>query len=888
MGTLLNIRSLRFFYGCKYEVAGKTALLDLEIEGEIPDQVLDYLETWQGFTALNPAEALYGVPHADWVGHFLSKGRGTFRLADIIAAMLVALQLWGRSPVCKSQVIKSFPGRIFLALPWQRQALLKEAVHLAIAFVSTSETEPDAISADLHARVSNFLTRMQPGGVAPNTMRFARAAMERGMPVTVLNQKSIRVGHGTYARSFRSSFSDQTPSLAERVVRNKWDCNQRLKQVQIPVPKALIAYSLPQAEAAAASLGWPVVVKPATLDQGVGVQVGVSSSKVLVRAFGVASKLQDRGVLVEEFIPGEDHRILVVNGRMMMACRRSPGGVIGDGVATVTALLDRLNDTPQRGTDARSSLIKITLDTEALSCLEEAGLTPDSIPEEGCVVPLRRTANISTGGTSVDVTEQVHPDNRMVAIRAARIVGLDIAGVDFICRDISISYREGGGAICEVNAQPGFRPHWLSAPERDINGEILDILFEGHRGRIPTAAISGTNGKSTTARMLHHIWQTSGKVAGVCTSVGTWIGEERVDTQNLSGVPGAALIFADPVAEAAVLEMPRLGLIRFGHACEHYDVAALLNVQKDHIGQNGINTLEDMARVKSEVTNRAHEAIVVNAEDPLCLEFTKNAPARRHILIAMRPDAPGLTAHLAKGGDGAYIDSNEGEDWVIFARGDQRQAFMKTAEIPATMGGHVRFNIFNAMCAAVLADAQGVKASVIRKALASFSASRENNPGRYNMVENLPFQLMVDYAHNEVGVTELCRIVESMPVTGKRLLVLSIIGSSGPAKFYAIGRRLVDLFDQIAVTADPKYIRKYGYYTGSDPLGEMLQTTRDVFVELGARPEQILTGRDGDALARTTFETARSGDLVLLLEGADTAYRQIDQFRAEMHQSNQL
>ncbi len=875
MGDVLRVREIQFSYGCREAIADRTVHLGLGVTGRAPDAVLDGLERGDG---LPLADAVLLHADDDWVASCLIGGRGPSRLADLAAALIVLLQQAARAPVFQAQVIQATPDRIGIALPWFRQTLTREAIALALACLA--QTEPGG--RDLTARISAFLVRERRGGLAPNSMRFARAAVARDMPIALLNQQTLRIGWGAHARLFRSSFTDRTGSLAERLARDKLYCAQRLKEAHLPVPEQRFVRTPEQALAAAEDLGWPVVLKPVGLDQGRGVHVGITSPDALAKAFQAASRLQDHGVVVERLVPGHDHRILVVNGRMMMAAQRLPGGIVADGKRTVRALLAALNADPRRGDDPRSLLIRVPLDDEALSCLDEAGLTPDSIPETGRFVPLRRTANISTGGTAVDVTDRVHPDNRIAAIRAARVVGLDIAGVDFICPDISVSYRDGGGAICEINAQPGFRPHWLSNPERDINGEILDVLFADRPARIPVAAITGTNGKSTTAMMLHHIWQTAGKTAGVCTTVGTWVGPDRIDTRNLSGRPGADLLLADPAVEAAILEKPRLGLIRFGHACDHYDVAALLNIQNDHLGQDGIETLEDMARLKSGVIRRARVAVVVNAEDPLCLQALKTATAPRRILVAMDQATPALAAHLEAGGDGIFTARQDDADWIVMARGARRVPVMPVSDIPATLGGVLRFNVMNAMFAIALADAQNLSGPVIRQALSGFESSREMNPGRYNMVTDLPFRVIVDYAHNEQGVAELCRVVQALPETGRRLLAVQILGNSGPEKLRTTLPSLLPVFDRIAILSNLASIRKYGWYTSPDPEEEMLQTARSILAELGAADGQALAGRGTGTLVADLLRSAAPDDVVVLMLTPDRAFAHLDRFRADM------
>jgi cyanophycin synthetase len=370
-------------------------------------------------------------------------------------------------------------------------------------------------------------------------------------------------------------------------------------------------------------------------------------------------------------------------------------------------------------------LIQLTLDDEALHCLAEQGLSAESIPEAGCFVRLRRTANISTGGIATDVSTTIHPDNCALAVRAARVVGLDIAGIDFLCPDITHSWREVGGAICEINAQPGFRVHWLGDPSRDINAEVLALLYPHGDLRIPTAAITGTSGKSTVARMLHHLWQTAGKTTGLCTAHGVWVGHEPIRTQNRSGLPGAQMLFNDPAVEAIVIELPRKGLLQFGHPCDRYDVAALLNVEDEHIGAEGVDTREQMAELKAEVLERATNAVVINAEDALCLAMRMRAGTQRHVLVGRSGSVPAIEEHRAQGGEAVFIQAHKGAPWIVLAKGAAQEPLMPLHDIPATMNGAVTINEVNALFAVALAWAQGLGPETLRHAMAGFHASPE-------------------------------------------------------------------------------------------------------------------------------------------------------------------
>jgi cyanophycin synthetase len=607
-----------------------------------------------------------------------------------------------------------------------------------------------------------WLEVVRQDGLAPNTLRFAWAALARGMPV-VTRPGFIQVGWGECAERLDSSFTGRTGNLASRLARDKHQTKLVLYEASIPVPSGTFVRTVDQALQFALAQGWPVVIKPADRDGGVGVVPGIRGEAGLRLAFDAASRLSAGGVVVEQHVDGADHRLLVVDGRLWAAARRTPAGVSGDGIATVAELVERINRDPQRGRHKRSMLMALDIDEEGRSCLVEQGLNAQSVPRAGRFVHLRRIANIGSGGTAEDVMHLVHPDNRALAERAARCIGLDIAGIDFLCPDISRSWMEVGGAICEVNAQPGFRVHWLAEPARDLNGELIDWLFRDKPARIPTAAITGTNGKTTVARMLHHIWLTAGRRAGVCTTQGVWVGQDRLTGDNLSGLPGGRILLNDPSVEVAVTEMPRKGLIRFGHPCDRYDVGALLNLQDDHIGVDGIHSLQAMAELKGEVLERATGAVVVNAEDPLALAMLGRSGAPRRILVASRADVPALRQHLSANGEAFYAGEHLGQPWIVHARGGVHVPLMRLHDVPAWMDGLLRHNAMNALFAAALASAQGVDPSTVRRALATFANTPQHNPGRYNFIEGLPFRVLLDYGHNPDGVAELCAIASGLP-----------------------------------------------------------------------------------------------------------------------------
>lgn len=898
----MRVEQRRFLRACTAGLSEKTALVEVSVSGKVIRTPATEKRIRDAASALCPQEPLYGVTEHDWPTAFLmpadsrTDGLAERWLGGWVVALAVAIQRWGRDPVWRGRVCDVGPGRLSLAIPWHRPSLFDDALSLALRLIpdwlGSDRPEPGqgpqwltwlapgrGAVGDLDRYLGGRLADIQAGGLGPNTLRFLEAAVRQGMPFDVL-PSFVQIGWGANARRFDLAVTGQTGWIAMGIARNKGKSIQTMADAGLPVPRAVLVGDAVQARQAADELGWPVVVKPLDRDGGEAVVTGIGDPDRLERAFTQAARISPGSVLVEEHCPGDDHRLLVVRGTVVHVARRAPAAVVGDGVSTVRQLVDQVNADPLRGTQRYSMLRALAIDAEALDCLSEQGFGPDSVLQQGHPVRLSRTANISTGGTAEDVTAIAHPDNIALAIRAARVIGLDIAGVDVLCPDISRSWREVGAVICEVNGQPGFRPHWLADPARDLNGKVLDILFGGRPARVPTAAIAGTNGKTTTSEMLARIWSTAGRLTGVCTTARLRIGAHIVSTDNLSGQPGARIILNDPGVQAAVLEMPRKGLIHFGHHCDRYDVAALLNVQDDHIGVDGIETIEQMAELKAEVLERATGAIVVNAEDPLCLAMRARAGTARHILVARTPDVAAVDEHRRAGGEAVVIDQRHGRRWIVLAAGGSDTAVMPLDDIPATRSGLLPFNEVNALFAAALAWAQGIDHDTIRRALSTFDNSGEQNPGRYNVIEGLPFQVVVDFAHNPDGVRGICSLAAALPVEGHRLLCSLNVGSRHPAHLTAVAPDLACCFDEFVLGCDPALVGHCSEYAGEDPAGAMVARSRALLLEQGVDPDRITGEVDRPTAIRRALDRARAGDLVVLLADHDEVRRVVDQWWA--------
>lgn len=860
------VQALRMLPGASAGLVQKTALLTCTVRAD--------LQAWQQRCQPRAADWQALLPQQSLVlGNLAPEG-----FPHWLLLLSLAIQREARDAVWLGRVIRSGAQGFTLALPYERPEVLRAALdwalqHLALwADPAATPERRAALSEPYRA----WLETVQVDGLSPNSLRFALAAFERRWPVAV-EAGIVHVGWGVNQQRLDGSFTGQTGHLAARSARFKSQSGLLLRQAGLPVPTGELVASWPQALEVARRLGWPLVVKPEHQDQGLGVVTGIRDEQALQQAFAAADACSPGAVLVQRHVSGLDYRLLVVKGRLLMATCRQPGGVVGDGQHTVAELVARINRDPRRGTDQRSLLMRLELDAEALTCLAQQSLSGDAVPAAGQSVWLRRTANISRGGMAVDVSEAVHPDNRLLALRAARIIGLDLAGVDLICPDISRSWQEVGGAICEVNAQPGFRPHWLADPGRDINGEILDLLYEQSSPRIPTVAITGTNGKSTTARMLHHIWLAAGRCAAVCTTQGVWIGADQVSSRNLSGLPGAQMILRDPAVEVGIFEMPRKGLIHYGHPCDRYDVGVLMNVQDDHIGQDGVAELEQMALLKAQVLERSSQVAILNADDPRCLSAGRRSDADRLILVAQSAENPELEAHRRAGGEAVFLRTEAAERLIVAARGSQESVLLPCQAIAASMDGLLRFNELNAMFAAAAAWAHGLDPLLIRSALETFSASLQCNPGRYNVVQQQPFTVLLDYAHNPDGVIELCRVVQAYrdasQLSGRCHLFSVAVGGSHRHHIDRVAPHLVATFASFVLSNDADDVAASSDYGADDPAGEMLAGFRRALIAQGAAEAAItcLPARSDDwrtvlhQAAGIAIERVQPGEMLVIL-----------------------
>ena len=729
---------------------------------------------------------------------------------------------------------------------------------------------------DLIARRDGFIRYAQRRALGPSTASIVHAAEARGIPWLRLNDQSlIQLGYGCHQQRIQATITGRTSHVAVELAGDKEETNRILARLGLPVPKQRLAQTADRAVAAAERIGFPVVTKPYNGNHGRGVSIGLATADEVRAGFARAAE-HSKSVIVESFITGHDHRMLVVNGELVAVSKREPGKVVGDGTHTIEQLVAEVNADPRRGIGHEKVLTQIDVDEQAVGLLAKRGYTRNTIPPLGEDVYLRLTANLSTGGTATDMTDVVHPDNAEMAIRAIQAIGLDIGGVDFLSPDITQSYKDVGGAVCEVNAAPGFRMH--TAPSegrpRDAAGKVIEMLFPKNApSTIPIAAITGTNGKTTTARLLAHIHKLAGKRVGLTTTDGVYIDGQRTVEGDMTGPTSARIVLSDPAVEVAVLETARGGLLRAGMAMRHVDVGAVLNIQPDHLGQKGIETLEQLAEVKRTIVEVATDTAVLNADDPLTLRMAAYTDAKHICYVTMDPAHDLVREHIRAGGRACAIEAGVNGHMITIYDHGAHIPLLWTHLIPATLEGRATFNVQNAMFAAAMAFSMGVRLEDIRHGLRTFDTTFFQAPGRLNVYDEHPFRVLYDYGHNAHAVGALCQLVNRMGIKGRRICVLSAPGDRRDEDIRAIGA--------VAAMADFDH---YVCRRDDSPRGrgehEVTEMLADALMGNGIGQDRITVIVDEQQAIDLALRMAAPGDLVLIFADAlARGWKQIVNFR---------
>jgi cyanophycin synthetase len=720
-----------------------------------------------------------------------------------------------------------------------------------------------------------FIRFAQRRALGPSTSSLVRAAEQRGIPWLRLNEQSlVQLGHGKFQQRIQATVTSSTSHIAVELASDKEETNKILATLGLPVPKQELVQSEAQAIRAAKRIGFPVVTKPYNGNHGRGISIRLTTDEEVAHGYAVARE-HARSVIVETFLEGDDHRLLVVNGDLVAATRRTPGHVVGDGKLSIAQLVEIVNQDPRRGVGHEKVLTRLELDAQAQKMLQSAGLTADSIAEPGQVVLLRSTANLSTGGTATDVTDVIHPDNREMAERAVRAIGLDVGGVDFLSKDITESYRTIGGGICEVNAAPGFRMHVAPSEgtPRDVAAPVIDMLFPaGASARVPIAAVTGTNGKTTTVRMVAHITKMAGYTPGLTTTDGVYIDGQRTMQGDMTGPVSARMVLADPQIDIAVLETARGGLLRAGMGVNEINVGAVLNVQADHLGLKGIDTLEQLGELKRIVVEVATDCAVLNADDPLVLKMAGHTEAKSICYVTMNPHHTLVREHIRAGGRACALEAGVNGQMITLYDHGSHIPLLWTHLIPATLEGRATHNVQNAMFAAAITFSLGIKLDAIRQGLRTFDSTFFQTPGRMNVFSAHPFKVLFDYGHNAHAVGMMADLAQRLDVLGRRIVVLAGPGDRRDEDLAAIAKAVAGRFDH--------YICRRDDNLRDRAADEVPRIQAAALSAAGVPAEAISIIPDEQEAIEAALRMGESGDLLLIFADALVrSWKQITKFK---------
>jgi len=823
----------------------------------------------------------YGEP-----GGFVRRLRddeGTW-LGHVMEHVAIELQNVAGSPVTfgRTRSIDGQPGQYNMVFQYKDKAVGREASELALKLIHSllpADIRPaEAEGADWNFpdERDSFIRYAQSRALGPSTASLVHAAEERNIPWLRLNNYSlVQFGHGRYQQRIQATTTGNTSNIAVELASDKEETNSILRDLGLPVPKQAIVRSPSQAVRAAERIGYPVVLKPLAGNHGRGVSINLKAPEEVELAFEKARE-HGRSIVVESYIEGFDHRLLVINGDLVAAAKRVPGHIVGDGKHTIEQLVDIVNQDPRRGVGHEKVLTRLEFDHQAKRLLEKTGYDRDTVPEKDEVVYLRSTANLSTGGTAIDVTDTIHPDNRDMAIRSIKAIGLDIGGVDFLTKDITESYRDAGGGICEVNAGPGFRMHVAPSEgtPRDVGGAVINMLFPPDApSSIPIAAVTGTNGKTTTSRMLAHILKLSGKTVGFTSTDGVYIDGNLSVPGDMTGPVSAQMILRDPSVDAAVMEVARGGMLRSGLGFPEADVAACLNVAADHLGLRGIDTLEQLAVVKRVPIEIARDAAVLNADDALCLQMADYTDAERLCYVTMNPAHSLVKRHITAGGQAFVLEQGMNGHMITIYDNEAHTPLLWTHLIPATVEGRAMHNVQNAMFAAALAYNMNVSLEDIRHGLRTFDSTYFQTPGRMNIYDEHPFRVILDYAHNPAAVRAMCGLVDRFDVDGRKTVVLAAPGDRRDEDIRDIAEIAAGHFDHYICRCDDNRRGR-----GVDDVAIM---QKNKLLELGVSADHIEVIPDEQEATTRALESAAPGDLVLILgDNVKRTWKQIIYFNS--------
>jgi cyanophycin synthetase len=809
----------------------------------------------------------------------LREGFAGLDAAGLVARLALEFQRLGDPvpDICGARPVGENGTQATAYFAYRDQQLAPASAKLAVNISNMLTENPPA--AELTAALDRAADAVAAAGLDRSTRAMAAAAARRGIPwVRPLPTLHILLGQGHKRRYIYKTVQGADSAIGIELSRNKVLTLMTLHNICLPVGRFAAINRIESADKTAAQIGYPVVLKPVAGMKGRNVFVGLQNAAELSDALKKANA-RPGDYMLQSLLPGADHRMLVVSGRLVAVARREPASVVADGKRTVAELVKLANQDPRRGDGNSKIMNRIRIDDEVRRILAAQSLNLDAVPAEGTQVYLRRTANISTGGTAVDVTDSVHPDNRSAAEKAAKALGMQVCGVDFISPDISRSWREVGGGICELNAAVGLRPHWIANPARDVTGPIVDSLVPpGDDGRIPTAMVTGTKGKSTTTMMLSGILALAGHTVGTATTDGIRVGGETLAAGDLAGSGGASIAMSDPTVTAAALEVARGGLILAGMHLDRCDVAALLNVDREQIGIDGIETLDDMARLKGKVLDAATRAVVLNADDPRCAALAGKYPALRKFLFSINEDGTAVRARIPQTDVALFLRGKGSGEEIVISEDGKETPLLPVSGIPSAVNGIVRFNIANAMAAAALALGLDVPLDLIREGLRCYDNSMENAVGRFSFVDGFPMPIVFDRAAQPPALVSAATALRQFPVSGRRLCAVTTAGNRPGWHFAESAAAIARDFDFFVCYERTELLR------GRKP-GEIAALFRDGLAAAGVDGARVATAPSNKDAAAIIAAEAQPGDLVAVF--CSDVPNSVGEYRAAFAQSKQ-
>lgn len=800
--------------------------------------------------------------------HFCSEGhRGGFfeRVKDgtlmghVIEHVALELQSLAGMSVDFGRTRESATRGVYrVVIEYKNEAAGRYAARSAVRLVQSLIDQGYYPQSELEKDLADLREFAAEAFLGPSTDAIVQEAIARQIPWQELPaRRMVQLGYGVNQRRIQAAQTSNTGILGVEMACDKESTIALLEAAALPVPRGQGIRYFDELEAAIEQIGgFPIVIKPLDGNHGRGITLNINTWQEAEVAYDLAQAESKFGqIRVERYYQGRDFRVLVINGKVVAVAERIPAHVVGDGQSTIRELVDWVNQDPRRGSGHENVLTRIELDQHSEQVLAQQGYRFDHVLPVGEVCYLKATANLSTGGTSIDRTDEIHLENIWLAERAAKMIGLDIAGIDITSPEINRPLREVGGVIVEVNAAPGLRMHLQPSQgtPRNVAAPILEMLYPaGASSRIPILSVTGTNGKTTTTRLIAHIFQQTKKVVGYTTTDGTYIGQFLVEAGDNTGPQSAGLILQDPTVEVAVLETARGGLLRSGLAFDRCDVGVVLNVSADHLGLQDIQTVDDLAHVKSIVAEATDPAgtVVLNADDPLVARMAERVKANI-AYFTMNPENPLVIEHVCQGGVAAVFQ----DGYLLLWQGDRVIEVEQAVNVPLTLRGLAPFMVANALAASLAAYVQGVSVEDISTALRTFQASVEQTPGRMNLIHLGHFHVLVDYAHNPASYQALGEFVRSWSM-GERIGVIGGPGDRRDCDFRELGQLAAQIFDQVIIKEDDDR-RGRGRGEAADLIREGIEQEDPEF------PYEIIL--DETRAIQIAMEESSHGSLVVIL-----------------------